>query len=98
MVKCELIYDVTLVVKCTLNVTLHKLLCCKMSVTEWKLWVRTSGQRSALAVSVPLMHAQSHKMCEHVCASTGAGWGHTWLQTDPSGQAFSRQVPVDSET
>lgn len=36
-------------------------------------------------------------MCEHVYVSACAGWGYTQLKMDPSGLAFSGQVPVDGE-
>lgn len=36
-------------------------------------------------------------MCEHVYVSACAGWGYTQHKMDPSGQAFSGQVPVDVE-
>lgn len=36
-------------------------------------------------------------MCYHVYASTCAGQDYTQHNTDPSGQAFPGQVPVDRE-
>lgn len=36
-------------------------------------------------------------MCEHVYVSLCTGWGYTQHKMDPSGQAFSGQVPVDVE-
>lgn len=36
-------------------------------------------------------------VCEHVSVSACAGRGYTRHKMDPSGQAFSGQVPVDGE-